>query len=501
MLNSKWMKSLFGRNQLVRRNRQSNAEETRGIGGAIARKSEDSYFGTYFAPIVARAGVVTTYAEFSEEVLNQLPAHKVREVIRANPMVAKAIADFADAMASGFTYTADKLMAAAPNESAQRLLDEFVQRQESEAQGFETLIEEIARGMFTHGASFTELIIDEDERTPVRIKSLDPTTAVFRHTEDDLLGDIYELGQDIGIYSVGADRSERRARARVVQRTFSGVGGYNFVSLEDNPTIKYRPIQSDPNYPYGIPILDPAVFHVIMSAGFLSAFRTALTGHVYPNLLITIDKEKFKQFVGASADAKALQAKLNANIEDMKKSLENLKPGGALIQGDEVGVGGSLSGSSGRLSIGSIKDVQDVLRGELTVALQSQPIMMGSGQSVTDTDAARQMLSYARLIQRAQKSLNAVFTGYFNLILELNGYPPLAEFKLNYENSMMYRDQALTFEGFRKGLLTASEDLLKFGEALASAVELGFMSEADAQAEWDAGMELRRQLNILPAEL
>ena len=473
--------------------------ETRDVGGAVARKTTDTYFSSYFTPVIARAGVVTSYAEFSEEALNKLPDNKKREVIKgASPIVAKAIADYADAMASGFTYTADRMMEVTQGTPAQNLIDTFFLRLEKDSVGMEGLTEQVARGMFTHGASFTELIIDKDKKTPVTIKDLDPSTAVFRQAEDDIIGDYYELGQDIGVMD-GRSRG-KRARNRIVQRQFSTVGGYNFLSLHNNPTVKYRPIQAEPNYPYGIPLLDPAVFHVIMMAGFLSAFRTALSGHVYPNLLITIDKKMFSEFAGVSGDTQALQDKLNKNIADIKEAVGKLKPGGAIVQGKEVEISGSLTGT-GKTPLGSIKEIQDVLRRDLIVAVQSQPVLMGSNESVTETHADIQMLSYGRLIRRSQKGFNATITGYLDFILELNGYPPLSEFKLNYENSAQYRQQANTFKDFREGLKLASDDLMAFSQALTEAKNAGFMSEQEAQAAWDEGMELRRQVNLLPQEL
>ena len=494
MRKSNWLTKLFDRKSQPR-----SETETRDIGGAIARKTTDTHFSSYFTPVIARAGVTTSYAQFTEEVLNTLPANKVREMIaHASPIVAKAIADYADAMASGFTYTADTMMESAMGTPAQDLLDTFINRFEKDGVGMEGLVEQVSRGMFMHGASFTELVIDTDGRTPVTIKDLDPSTAVFRQSEDPLIGDYYELGQDIGVMD-GRDRG-RRARSRIVQRQFNTAGGYNFLSLHDNPTVKYRPIQAEPNYPYGIPLLDPAVFHVIMMAGFLSAFRTALSGHVYPNLLITIDKEKFKEFAGVSGNTEALQEKLNKNIADIKEAVGKLKPGGAIVQGSEVEIGGSLTGT-GKTPLGSIKEIQDVLRRDLIVAVQSQPVLMGSNESVTETHADIQMISYGRLIRRSQKGFNAVITGYLDLIAELNGYPALTEFKLNYENAAQYRQQATTFVDFRQGLLVASQDLLAFTEALTAAEEAGRINSAEAQAMWDEGMELRRQVNLLPQEL
>lgn len=476
--------------------RKPPQEEVRGIGGAVARKDDATAFGSYFTPIIARAGVQTSYAQFTEEILNTLPANKIRDLIRkSSPIVAKALADYSDAIASGFTWTSDKTLGQEPDIPQQTLISDFLTRIELEHVGMEQLIAEVARGMFSHGGVFMELIIDEDGRTPVALRSLDPTTAVFRKNEDPLTGEFYELGQDIG-WNVNGSGTTGRSR---VVRTTSG-SALNFVSLHNDPTIQYRPIQSEPNNPYGTPILDPAVFHVIMMAGFFAAFKDALTGHVWPNLLITIDGEQFKKNAGVSANPKQLQAKLNAAIEDIQKNVQNLKPGGALIQGNEVALAGHLSGQN-RAPLGSIKDIQDVIRRELIIAVQSQPVLMGSNEAIAETHAIEQLKSYGKLIRRSQKTLNALFTDYFNLILQLNDYPRLAEFRLSYVNTADYKDQAATFNQFRQGLLTASDDMLKFVEALDMAKESGYLNEAQAMEMWDEGMEIRRQLNILPQEL
>ena len=363
--------------------------------------------------------------------------------------------------------------------------------------GLETILEEFGRDMFSHGAAFGELIIDTDKKTPLALKTLDANTAVFRQQEDPVLGEYYELGQDLGW---APSRRRVGVQSRFSRRRWRGSSGMNFISLHDEPTVQYRAIQSEPNNPYGTPILDPAVFNVIMIAGFMSAFRSALTGHIYPNMLVTIDKQKFAAYAGNRGNAKELEAKFNAVVQDIVKALETLKPGGAIVQGDEVAVAGSLSGT-GRMPLGSLKEIQDVLRRDLIVAVQSQPILMGSNEAVAETHAIEQIKAYGRLIRRSQKTLNGMLTTFFNLILELNGYPPLAEFRLSYETTAEYKDQAMTFRDFRQGLLNASEDLLKFVAALDAAQASGYISEAEAKVLWADGMEIRRQLNILPQDV
>ena len=470
---------------------------TRGIGGAVAKIDNTTAFGAYFTPIIARAGIQKSYKDFSEEVINQLSDSQIRDMIKAaSPIVAKAVADYADAVASGFTWTSDRTIGQYPETPAQQLLEDFLLMLETEQGGIEGLISEMARGAFTHGGYFTELIIAEDGVTPLRLKVLDPTTARYRKNYDEAIGEYYELGQDYGFGNVPVARTDR-----IVRVPNTNPGSLNFKSLHNDPTIQYRPLQKEPNNPYGVPILDPAVFHVIMMAGFFDKFNAAITGHVWPNLLISIDVEKFKANAGGSSvNTKELETKLAAAIKDIQDNVGKLQPGQALIQGDDVTIGGSITGQS-KSPMGSIKDIQDVIRRELIIAVQSQPILMGSNEAIAETHAIEQIKAYGKLIRRSQKTVNALFTDYFNLILVLNGYPPLAEFRLSYVNTADYKDQAATFKSFREGLKVGSEDIQQLVVALQAAVDAGFMTQEEAQLAWDEEMEIRRQLNILPQDL
>ena len=474
--------------------RKPQLPTSRGIGGAVAKKSDSGVYGSYFDSVIARAGLQKSYADFTEEILNTLPDKDVRNLVkRANPIVAKAQADFADAVASGFHYTADRTLGLDLDTPAQALLDDFMSRLEVEQGGLEKLIGEMARGMFTHGGVFLELVIEKDKRTPAAIKVLDPTTAVFRRAKHDLLGEIDELGQEI----LPGDLNRPRRR---VDNNYS-TSSFNFVSLQDDPTIQYRPLQPEPNNPYGTPILDPAVFYVNMSANFMDRFMHAITGYIWPNVMINIDKEKFRKNIqGLVKTPDQIQTKLTELITQIRDHVKGLKPGDAIIQGDEVTFQGTVTGNN-RSPLGSIKDIDDVIRRHLIVAVQSQPVLMGSNEGIAETHAIEQRRDYAKFIRRSQKTLNALITEFFNLILQLNDYPRLAEFRLSYTNTADYKDQALTFNQFRQGLLTASQDLESFANALLVAIDANFITEQQAQDMWDEGMEIRRQLNILPLDL
>ena len=485
---TKWVDKLFPK--------QQSSSNKRGVGGAVAKKTDSGSFSNYFGSIIARVKLTRTFQDLTEEVINTLPDNKVRELIRrASPIVAKAIADYADAMASGWVLWADRTLGQKEDTPAQRLLDDFISLLEREQGGLEQIIAETARGMFTHGGIFWELVIDEDGRTPIGLKVLDPSTAKFQRATDPKLGEIYELGQDIPFDEPGNPR--RRAPGSLVS---TNPGSFSFVSFHDDPTIQYRAIQGDANDPYGTPILDPAVFHVNMMAGFFSAFKDAITGHIWPNLLITIDEEKFRNSAGDDLNAEQLQKKLDAALKNIEDNVQALKAGDALIQPDSVKMGGQVTGNN-KAPLGSLKDIQDVIRRELIIAVQSQPIFMGSNEAIAETHAVEQRKAHAQLIRRGQKAINGLMTEFLNLILMLNNYPPLAEFKLTYVNTADYKDQAMTYREFRDGLLKGSEDMIKLVEALQAAVEAQFMTPEEAKETFDHELEIRRQVDILPRDL
>ena len=461
---------------------------------AIARKTDQSGFGGYFTSVVQRAGVSTSYANLTEEIIRRLPSKQVRDLIRkSNPIVAKAQADFADSVGSGFTYTADRTVEDSSGTPGQILLDNFVRNMESRGNGLDIKIEELARDMFGHGAAFAELVFDRDGRTPLDIKTLSSTTAVFRKRIDPVEGEYYELGQD---FKFGLGNQQQQP---IAQSAYYGgsLGGVNFVSLHDNPTIQYKPIQSEPNNPYGTPIIDPAVFNVIMMAGFMTSFQSALKGHVFPNLLITIDKEKFQKVSGLARGSKEIEGKFNAAIADIQNTIDKLDPGGALIHGDEVSLGGTLS-NTGRSPLGSIEEIRNVIHRDLIIAVQSQPLFIGANDNVTETHAIEQRKAYGRLIRRSQNPINSMFTGYFNLILMANGLPPTAQFTLYYENTAEIRDQALTYLDFHQGLQVQGQSRKTLLDWLERAVESGYMTQAEAQARWDRRDIIENELDIIP---
>ena len=480
------MKILDRFTKLFDREHKTTSPDTRGLGKAVARKTEQEEFSDYFKPVLARSGISTPYSKISEEIIKGLSADKARDLVKnSNPVVAKALADFADAVSSGYTWVADRTQPENTDLPSHRILNDFLVRMEANGEGLENKIEQWARDAFTHGGFFAELVIDKDGKTPLDIKTLSATTAAFRRQIDPVLGEYYELGQDRG-FGISKD----------VPSNGNDIGSLNFVSLQNEPTVQYRAIQGEPNNPYGTPILSPAVYPVIITAGFMNSLSSGLKQWVSPNLLLTIDREKFAESSVNKGNAANIKVEFDALVAKIQDQINKLGPGGFLIHGDELDVKGTFS-ATGRSPLGSITDLRNIINRDLIVGVQSQPLLMGSNETVGETHAIEQLKAYASLITRSQKPLNDLLTYYFNLILALNNLPRLALLKLNYENTAEIKDQALTLQNFHQAFLTASQGRSAFILSLDEAVASGYMTVEQAQQAFDERLDMERQLNSI----
>ena len=470
-------------------NKTYTGYEERGIGESLATKTSQGGFG-YLNPILKQAGITLSTKDLNQQTLNNLEPGQIRNIIRrSNSIVAKALSDFTESVTGGFTWTADKNE---PDRTAGRahvVLTDWFERMQQDDVGLEVKLEQISNALFIDGAVFTETIIDTDGRTPVTLKVLDPSTARFRKAKDPIIGDYYELGQDQGF-------SFDRPAPRIV-----APGGYqNFVSLHNEPTIQYKPIQSEPNDPYGTGFIDAAIVPVLMLTSFLDALSVGFTKFVSPNTLVTINKEKFKEFLGSSNDSDLLETKFDGLLKKITDTIDKMGPGDTLVYGDDVEIGGTFT-NQGRSPLGSLKEIVELLTRMIIQGVRSQPIFMGLNEGNAETHAVQQRKSYGRLIRRSQQPINATITYSCNLVLVLNDLPPLAEFTLAYENTAEFLDQAMAFSAFQQGLLTESQSESAFILSLEQAKEAEYITEEEAQARYDEMQQIRRAINIIPQGL
>ena len=157
---------------------------------------------------------------------------------------------------------------------------------------------------------------------PKRMVPLDVHSAVYVQ-QDGPLGQYYELHQWQTVSASDRDR---------------GYGGYNnAVSLHDDPTIEYLTLfASKRTTPTAEVSLIRRCFHLIMVVDFFKAYKDVLASIVWPNLLMTVDREQIREEVKDPTKREGIVQKV---LTRLREALKNLKPGSVITFGSEVKVG------------------------------------------------------------------------------------------------------------------------------------------------------------------
>ena len=453
--------SLFGRGKR-RIEPVVSSSSYKALGGASARSrlfQEDTFTGYHRR--INRASVSTGYEAYerlSSNILNSYPAEEVRNIfVNNNPNVSRAINDFRKFMNPGW------VLRPAANPLFSRLFDNMGVYNED----LNTLLNGLSDSMFKDGASFTELILNE-KGDPRRILGIPAFTAVFERGESPD-GDFSELGQD--------DIQEER----------------NFRSFHGDPTIRYYPLLPEIGNPYGRLIMDSAIYHLMMVKGFFQSYKEAISSIIWPNLLISIDREQIAKMPPQE------QARIISNIVDqVNTEINKLEPGGILTFGSEVQLGGYISGMN-RTNLGAVTDCINIMNSEIMRALESESVLFGMTEGLAETHVTQQMRNYGYFIQNGQKILNRLFTHYFNLILFLNGSAEKAVFQLKFAIAEERLETAKVYQMEREALKTGAEDLEALVVGIEAAKLAGYFDEQQALEYFEDQMELRRTAELFPS--
>ena len=386
-------------------------------GGMISRLNPElDHAFTGFGYVHRRETGVNTYSSLTEQELGTMPVHEIRKLMsRSAPSVSQALTNYQKYCNAGWTILP------AEHPLINGLMDSLVQTDG----GFSSFINGLLDSLFLHGACFFETVYDENMH-PKRMVALDPYSAVFRRSENEL-GQYYELGQWQPFGSVSG--------------TLTGSGG-SFKSLHDDPTIEYLPLYAEANDPYGRSFVDSALFHLIMVVGFFKAYKDVLASIVWPNLLLNVDRSVIREEV---KDPTRRMGLVDDILKGLKTALKDLKPGSVLAYGDEVKVGGILSGMN-RANLGGVEDFINILQKEIIRGLETNQLLNALNDNVTETRARYEMADFAKLISHTQSTLNTAITRQLNLAFQVNGITETAVFRLNRS---IYEEDRLNAEILR----------------------------------------------------
>ena len=434
-------------------------ERTMGEGGMTAQLTDANPFSG-FGQVKRQDTNPDTYASLSNEEIQHLSIHKIRKIMaRSAPSVSQALTNFQKYCNAGYSILPE----------SHPILDGLMDSMSIMDGGFPGFINSLLDSLFLHGACFYETVYDEN-LLPKRMVSLDVHSAVFWQQEGPL-GQYYELRQ----YQTLNPSAER------------DYGFDTSVSLHDDPTIEYLTLFSETNDPYGRSLIDSALFHLIMVVDFFKAYKDVLASIVWPNLLMTVDREQIREEV---SDPKKREGIVQKVLTRLREALKNLKPGSVITFGSEVKVGGMLSGMN-RANLGGVEDFISILQKEIIRGLGTNQLLSALSDSVTETRARYEMADFAKLITHTQTLLNTAISRQFNIALRLWSARKIATFMLKrtiYEEDRLQSEILRSVEEANKSADDSKMSLLMW---LEKAVAEGRMTDNEATVYFRTEIERR----------
>ena len=414
----------------------------KGVGRAEARLLEQNLnpiFSFRRDEIKRPDGAITSKEISLEEIFKKKPSERREVIINHSPIVSKAASDYVKYTNPNWTFTTDYTAEDPENAPGMDIFRTFTERIEDYYGNWDHIFDSGSRSAFTHGAWFYELVIDADGRTPSDWRTLDPLTAVYRRSRrEDTGADYFELGQ----YEEGF---------------FGNVN--KWISFADDPTVQYIPAQPNVTNPYGDQILAPAVTTAVMKTKFMRDFNGFLENLAQPSLVAKIITETFRDSHSGLDDQEFAQKQKELSTEIIEH-VTTARGSKIYTFSDYVELEPLISGLN-QSSIGSLKEVIDVLERDVIRACQSQPILMGRNEAVSETHATLQLIDYGTAIRKHSAPRARSITRSWNYILELNGLPPLAKFEFGFIIAEEFRKKADTYKLVQEALNLKEDGITK----------------------------------------
>lgn len=356
-----------------------------------------------------------------------------------SPEVSRAIWDFLRMANPGWEIRAYELTdEKTESEAAMLHLNDFVYRMREKYGTFDVIINRLLIGAFLRGALCAELVLDTGASETLDLATPDPYSIRFRKKPDATFKEIWEPGQ---------------------------FQGQDFVSL-DIPTFRYIPIDPLPASPYGRSMASPALFTTIFTLSLLHDVKRVVMQQGYKRLDITINTEQaMDTFSYDQQGFNTLGEYVQAAIDQIRTAYAALEPEDAFIHTDIFELGNPV-GTADADAISAISMLIERLEKMATRALKSNGLIMGTGDTTSESDSNRKWEVHVAGVKSVQHLLENMFESLFQLSLQAKGIQAKVSFRFSeLRASEMFRDeQTLT---------------LKIQNARA-AYEAGFVSQDEA---------------------
>lgn len=332
-----------------------------------------------------------------------------------SPEVSRAIWDFLRLCNPGYEVRAYELNEEkTESEAAMLHLNDFLFRMREKHGAFDVIIGRLFIGAFLRGALCAELVLDGAASETLDLATPDPYSIRFRKRPDALMKEVWEPGQQ---------------------------QSNDFISL-DIPTFRYVPVDPFPASPYGRSLAAPGLFTTIFTLSLLHDVKRVVMQQGYKRLDIEVSTEQaMDAFSFDQAGFNSLGEYVEAAIGQIRTAYSQLQPDDAFIHTDIFKLGTPV-GTADADAISAISLLIERLEKMATRALKSNALIMGTGDSVGETDSNRQWEVHNAGIKSVQHLLENMLDSLFQVSLQAKGIQAKVEFRFaELRASEMFRDQ------------------------------------------------------------
>lgn len=191
------------------------------------------------------------------------------------------------------------------------------------------------------------------------------------------------------------------------------------------------PADPDIGDPRGTLNLSPVLQAVDFQMQILQDLQAVLHHQGYPKNDISIDIEKLMQICPAHIknDTVKLNEWINGNIENMRKSLENMPPDGDYIHTSDSTINKNVGANAARsLDVRAVSELVDT---QTLSGLKQMAIFMNRNTGVTESWGTVQFRIYCSGIQSCQRGSKRIIEEVSRLWLRVNGEQAIPKFTHN----------------------------------------------------------------------
>jgi hypothetical protein len=360
-------------------------------------------------------------SKFDMDALTTMPFDELAEKLSdLSPEVSKALWDFLLMCNSGYEVRAYIPGTEDLDEAATAELKSFIATLGRHNGTAGVFFDKAFKTAWLRGSNIYELILDRSGREFVDVATPDPKTLSFRRRNDPVRGQCWTYGQK---------------------------QNGKFVDLGDEPMVVYIPIHPSPDSIEGHSLCASSFFLAIFLMAVLRDTKRVVQHQGYLRLDLEIDFDKIKSLIPPEviAQPKKMKEAIDKIVNEIQSAYAKLEPDDAYIHSSVVTVNNPV-GTVSADSLGAIDALFKALERMAVRALKTMPILMGTDQSRSETQANREYEIYAAGISAMQHYVESGMERVFQIALQAKGLQADVSLEFaKFRSAEEMRDQQTAF--------------------------------------------------------